>query len=358
MNAMSLINAARTKQASDIHMIAGLPPAFRIGGEIIMVQSEPLSRETLCRIVEEILTEEQKRKLETEKELCFSLFDEQHGRARVTVYFHAGSPELSIRLCTFGIPDGPTLGLPSIVDELARKPNGLILIAGPTGSGKTTTLNYMVNLINTERRCKIVMIEDPVEYIHQPKKSLVVQQEVGTDTRSFSRALIHVLRQNPDVIVLGELRELETISTALTAAETGHLVMATLHTPNAFQTVERITAVFPSGQQQQIVLQLANSLQAVITQNLVPRADRKGRVLAYEVLIANSAVRNMIRENNIHQLPNAVETGRKSNMITMDRCLEDLYQRAVITYDVAVSRARDPASIGRSESRRDGNPTN
>ena len=354
MNAMSLINAARAKQASDIHMIAGLPPAFRIGGEIIMVQSEPLSREALRRLVEEILSEDQKRRLESEKELCFSIFDEQHGRARVTVYFHAGSPELSIRLCTFAIPDGPTLGLPPVIDELARKPNGLILIAGPTGSGKTTTLNYMVNLINTERRCKIVMIEDPVEYIHQPKKSLIVQQEVGTDTQSFSRALIHVLRQNPDVIVLGEIRELETISTALTAAETGHLVLATLHTPNAFQTVERITAVFPAGQQQQIVLQLSNSLQAVITQNLVLRADRKGRALAYEVLIANSAVRNMIRENNIHHLPNAVETGRKDQMITMDRCLEDLYQRAVITYDAAVSRARDPASIGRAGIRRDG----
>jgi twitching motility protein PilT len=204
-----------------------------------------------------------------------------------------------------------------------------------------------VDLINRERRCKIVMIEDPVEYVHRPQKALIVQQEVHTDVLSFPRALVHVLRQNPDVIVIGEMRELEAISTALTAAETGHLVLATLHTPNTMQTVERITAVFPAAQQRQIILQVANSLQAVITQDLIPRADRKGRVLAYEVLVATAAVRNTIRENNLHQLYNCVETGRRDSMNTMDQRLLELYQKALITYDAAVSRARSPERFSR-----------
>ena len=337
---LELIRAARAKHASDLHLIAGVPPSLRINGEIILANAPPLEALQLRQMADGLLNEEQKKHLESSRELCFSLFDSDRARARVTVYFHAGNPEFSVRLCTFHIPDSNTLGLPAIVDELARKPNGLVLIAGATGSGKTTTLNYMVDLINRERRCKVVTIEDPVEYVHRPQKALVVQQEVHTDTLSFSKALIHVLRQNPDVIVVGEMREQEAISTALTAAETGHLVIATLHTPNTMQTVERITAVFPGDQQRQIVLQLANSLQAVITQDLIPRADRKGRALAYEVMVANPAVRNVIRENNLHQLYNLVETGRKDGMNTMDQCLQDLYQKAVITYDAALCRAR------------------
>lgn len=340
MKLLELMKTARDRNASDLHLITGLSPAMRINGEIILLNHPPLEPTQLRQMVDEILNEDQKQHLQKNWELCFSLFDADRARARVTVYFHAGNPEVSVRLCTFAIPDAFTLGLPPVLDDLARKPNGLVLIAGATGSGKTTTLNYMVDLINRERRCKIVMIEDPVEYVHRPQKALVVQQEVHTDTHSFSRALIHVLRQNPDVIVIGEMRELEAIATALTAAETGHLVLATLHTPNTMQTVERITAVFPGEQQKQITLQLANSLQAVITQDLIPRADRKGRALAYEVMIANPAVRNTIRENNLHQLYNLVETGRKDGMNTMDQCLQDLYQRAVITYDAALSRAR------------------
>ncbi len=350
MNALDLIRTARAKNASDLHLIAGLPPAMRINGEIIMANSGPLEKEPLRGIIEGILNDEQKQHLARERELCFSLFDGESGRVRVTVYYHAGSPELSARLCTPKIPDAETLGLPPIVEELARRPNGLVLIAGATGAGKTTTLNYMVDLINRERRCKIVTIEDPVEYVHRPQKSLVVQQEVHTDVLSFPKALIHVLRQNPDVIVIGEMRELDAISTALTAAETGHLVLATLHTPNTMQTVERITAVFPGSQQKQIILQLANSLQAVITQDLIPRADRKGRVLAYEVLVATTAVRNVIRENNLHQIYNMVETGRKDGMNTMDQRLLDLYQKAQITYDAAVSRARSVERFTRDTS--------
>jgi len=340
MKLLDLMQIARSMTASDLHLITGISPAMRINGEIILMNRPPMDAGELRRMVDEILNDDQKQHLQKNWELCFSLFDADRARARVTIYFHAGNTEVSVRLCSFNIPDSFTLGLPSIMDDLARKPNGLILIAGATGAGKTTTLNYMVDLINRERRCKIVMIEDPVEYVHRPQKALIVQQEVHTDTHSFSRALIHVLRQNPDVIVICEMRELEAIATALTAAETGHLVIATLHTPNTMQTVERITAVFPGDQQKQITLQLANSLQAVITQDLIPRADKKGRALAYEVMVANAAVRNTIRENNLHQLFNLVETGRKDGMNTMDQCLQDLYQRAVITYDAALSRAR------------------
>ncbi|MBI2901731.1 MAG: PilT/PilU family type 4a pilus ATPase [Planctomycetes bacterium] len=342
MKLMEILRAARAKQASDVHLVAGLPPAVRINGEILMANAAPIEAAALRRMIEEILNEDQRRHLEAERELCLSVFDGEAGRVRVALYYHAGNLEMAARLCTLLIPDRASLGLPPIVDELARKPNGLVLIAGPTGSGKTTTLNYMVDLINRERRCKIVMIEDPVEYVHRPQKSIVVQQEVYTDTHSFPRALVHVLRQNPDVIVVGEMRELDAIRTALTAAETGHLVLATLHTPNTTQTVERITAVFPEGQQEQIILQLANSLQAVVTQVLLPRADRKGRVLACEIMVANGAVRNIIREKNIQLLYGVVETSRKDGMMTLDHSLLDLYQKAVITYDVAVTHARSP----------------
>lgn len=342
MKLMTIIQAARARGASDVHLVSGLPPAFRVNGEIVMNSTTPFNRDRLREMVDELLNVEQKESLATQKELCFSIFDDDLARTRVTVYFSAGCPELSLRLCSLKIPEARDLGLPSIIDDLARRANGLVLIAGKTGSGKTTTLSCMVDQINRERRCKIVTIEDPIEYIHRPKKSIVVQQEVHTDTLSFPRALVHVLRQNPDVIVIGEMRELEAISTALTAAETGHLVLATLHTPNTVQTVERITAVFPASQQNQILLQLANTLQGVITQDLVPRADGKGRVLAYEVLVSNAAVRNNIHENSIQSLYTAIETGRREGMISMDQCLDDLYQKALITYDSAVNRARNP----------------
>lgn len=341
----SLIRIARAKQASDIHVIAGLPPAMRVHGDIIMMEADRLSRQDVTELTLSILSDAQKKHLEEARELCFSIFDEQAGRMRVTVYYHAGVPELSVRLCALDISDAGELGLPPIVAEFARRQNGIILITGPTGVGKTTTLNYMVDMINRERRTKIVMIEDPVEYVHKPIRSLIVQQEVYTDVLSFSHALVHVLRQNPDVIVIGEMRELETISTALTAAETGHLVLATLHTPNVMQTVERIIGVFPANQQQQIILQLANSLQGVIAQDLIPTADGKGRVLAYEVLLPTMAVRNFIRENAVHKIENALVTGRREGMLSMDACLAELYQKAIISYDAATSRARDPRTI-------------
>src|SRR5258708_27185205 len=234
------------------------------------------------------------------------------------------------------------LGLPVNLDELARRPNGLELVVGATGAGKTTTLNYMVNLINSERRCKIVTIEDPIEYVHENQRAIVIQQEVLTDTHSFSRALIHVLRQDPDVIVVGEMREHEAIAAALTAAETGHLVLATLHSPSVAHAFERIVGVFEGPAQRQVVLQLANSLQGIIAQDLLPSVDRSHRVLACEFLVANSAVRNLIRENNLHMLENLIQTSARDGMMLMDNSLYELYCKCQISYDTALNRARNP----------------
>jgi twitching motility protein PilT len=270
---------------------------------------------------------------------------------RATFYRRNGHPEMSFRFCGDKVAPREELGLPAKIDDLARKPNGLVLITGPTGAGKTTTLNYMVDLINSERRCKIVTIEDPIEFVHENKRAIVVQQEVLTDVHSFNRALIHVLRQDPDVIVVGEMRDYEAIATALTAAETGHLVLATMHSPNVPHALERIIGVFEGGAQKQIVLQLANALQGIIAQDLLPAADRQRRVLAYELLVANGAVRNLIRENQLHHLDNTIQTGRKEGMMLMDNCLYELYCKCAITYDTAVSRAMHPDHIIREKTR-------
>jgi len=344
-NLLDLIRYSRSKDASDIHLVVGLPPAMRINGEISMIKANPLSPDLLKTLIYDLLTDVQKEHFEREKELCFSIDDDQSGRVRITVYYHWGRPELSVRLLPLEISDAGSLGIPPVLTEKARLQNGLILITGPTGMGKSTTLNYLVDQINRERRCKIVTIEDPVEFVHKPIKSIVIQQEVYLDALSFPRALVHVLRQNPDVIVIGEMRELETISTALTAAETGHLVLATLHTPNVMQTMERVTSVFPPDQQKLVVLQLANCLQCIVAQDLVPRANRQGRVLAYEVLIANAAVRTLIRDSKSHMLQNVLATSRKEGMISMDMCLLDLYQKATISYDTALTRLRDPSLL-------------
>jgi twitching motility protein PilT len=337
-----LLEAAAQQNASDLHIIAGVPPAFRINGEIILADMDRLGPEETTTIAYSLLNETQRRKFEDEWELCISVMHHIAGRVRITFYKRNGYPELSFRFCGERIPTRGELGLPPKVDELARKRNGLVLITGPTGAGKTTTLNYLVDLINEERRCKIVTIEDPIEFVHQNKRAIVVQQEVLTDTHSFNRALIHVLRQDPDVIVVGEMREHEAISTALTAAETGHLVLATLHSPNVANALERVVGVYEGNAQRQIILQLANALQGILAQDLLPSADRTRRVLAYELMFANNAVRNIIRENQLHQLENVVQTFGKEGMVLMDNCLYDLYCRCLISYDTAMSRIRHP----------------
>ena len=342
-----LLASAGQFDASDLHLVVGVPPAFRVNGEIIIADEDALSETEVTEMAYSLLNEQQKTKFEEEWELCISLLHQEAGRLRATFYRRNGHPEMSFRFCGERIATREELGLPEKIEELARKPHGLVLVTGPTGAGKTTTLNYMVDLINSERRCKIVTIEDPIEFVHQNKRAIVVQQEVLTDVRSFNRALIHVLRQDPDVIVVGEMRDYEAISTALTAAETGHLVLATLHSPNVSHALERMLGVFDGNAQRQIILQLANSLQGIIAQELLPAADRTRRVLAYELIVANPAVRNMIRENQVHQLENTIQTGRKEGMTLMDNCLYDLYCKCLITYDTAMSRARHPDRIVR-----------
>jgi len=253
-----LLAAASDFDASDLHLVAGVPPAFRVNGEIIIADEDSLSEAEVERIAYSLLNEQQRKKFDQEWELCISLVHPAIGRVRATFYRRNGHPEMSCRFCGDRVSTREELGLPEKLDELARRPNGLVLVTGPTGAGKTTTLNYLVDLINSERRCKIVTIEDPIEFVHANKRAIVVQQEVLTDVRSFNRALIHVLRQDPDVIVVGEMRDFEAISTALTAAETGHLVLATMHSPSVSHALERIVGVFEGSAQRQIILQLSN----------------------------------------------------------------------------------------------------
>jgi twitching motility protein PilT len=344
-----LLAAATDFDASDLHLVAGVPPAFRVNGEIIIADEDALTESEVEQMAYGLLNEQQRKKFDQEWELCISLMHRVAGRVRATFYRRNGHPEMSCRFCGDRVSSREELGLPEKIDELARRPNGLVLVTGPTGAGKTTTLNYMVNLINSERRCKIVTIEDPIEFVHANKRAIVVQQEVLSDVRSFNRALIHVLRQDPDVIVVGEMRDFEAISTALTAAETGHLVLATMHSPSVSHALERIVGVFEGSAQRQIILQLSNALQGIIAQELLPAADRTRRVLAYELIVANGAVRNLIRENNFHQLENTIQTGRKEGMTLMDNCLYDLYCKCLITYDTALSRARHPDQIIRQK---------
>jgi len=344
-----LLETAVGYEASDLHLVVGVPPAFRVNGEIILADEDAVSPRDAAEIVETLLNEQQRRKFEQDWELCISLLHGIAGRVRVTLYRRNGHPELSLRFCGHVIPSREELGLPKQVDDFARKPNGLVLISGPTGAGKTTTMNYLVNLINEERRCKVVTIEDPIEFVHENKRAIIVQQEVLSDVRSFGRALIHVLRQDPDVIVIGEMREPEAIATALTAAETGHLVLATMHSPSAAHAIERITGVFEGSAQRQVVLQLSNSLQGILAQELLPAVDRTRRVLAYELIVATGAVRNIVRENTLHMLENIIQTGRKEGMVLMDNCLYELYCKCLISYDTALSRARNPERITRQK---------
>jgi twitching motility protein PilT len=343
------INAALDLRASDLHIIAGVPPSFRVNGDIIFADHDALNPAETTGICFSLLTDDQRVQFDREWELCISISHETAGRIRATLYKRNNHPELSLRFCGEKIPSRESLGLPAKIDDLARKPNGLVLITGPTGAGKTTTLNYMIDLINTERRCKIVTVEDPIEYVHRNKNAIVVQQEVLTDTHSFSRALVHILRQDPDVIVVGEMRDHEAIAAALTAAETGHLVIATMHSPNVQHAFERIVGVFEGSAQRQIIMQLSSSLQGILAQELLPSVDRSSRVLAYELLIATGAVRNIIRENNKHMLETLMQTGGKDGMVLMDACIYDLYCRALISYDTALSRARNPERMAKKQ---------
>ncbi len=329
------------KKASDLHLTEKEPPILRIDGNIYRTTTGALSKDDLKRMIYSVLTNPQKEKFERELELDFSLALPSMDRFRVNIHLQKGSVEAAFRRVPLVIPTIQDLGLPPIVFDLARRPNGLVLVTGPTGVGKTTTLAAIIDLINSEKECVMVCIEDPIEFIHVNKKSIVKQREVYADTHSFAEALKHTLRQDPNVIVVGEMRDLETISTTLTAAETGHLVLATLHTPDAPQTVQRIIDVFPPHQQQQVKLQLADCLQGVISQLLLPRTSGTGRVLATEIMIATAGIRNLIREQEIEQIPTLIQTGSQYGMKTMDKCLKDLFQQGLITMDAAMSKVKN-----------------
>jgi twitching motility protein PilT len=330
------------KGASDLHVTENEPPILRIDGKLYRSNLSVLTKADLKKMIYGILTDPQKEMFERQLELDFSLAMPNFDRFRVNVHLQKGSVEAAFRRVPKEVPGLEELGLPPIIVELARKPNGLVLVTGPTGMGKTTTLAAMINLINNEREALVICIEDPIEFIFTNKKSIIKQREVYADTRTFAEALRHALRQDPNVIVVGEMRDLETISTALTAAETGHLVLATLHTPDAPQTIERIIDVFPSHQQQQVKLQLADCLQAVISQLLLPHASGKGRVLATEVMIGTAGIRNLIREAEIEQILTLMQTGSQYGMKTMDKALKELMQKGLISLDVALSKVKNP----------------
>lgn len=329
------------KKASDLHLTYDTPPVLRIDGKLMLTNKEPLSREELKKMIYSILTDNQKEKFEKDKELDFSLTLSGLDRFRVNIHMQRGAVEAAFRRIPLFIPNMEELGLPPVIADFARRPNGLVLLTGPTGTGKTTTLASMINLINEEKEVLITMIEDPIEYVHFNKKAIIKQREVYSDTNSFAEALKRCLRQDPDIIVVGEMRDLETISTALTAAETGHLVLATLHTPDAPQTIERIIDVFPPHQQQQVKLQLASALQGVVCQRLLPRASGEGRILSTEIMVATAGVRNLIREQAIEQIPTAIQTGSAYGMHTMDKSLQRLYQEGLITYETALSNVNN-----------------
>jgi twitching motility protein PilT len=334
-----LLRLVVEKRGSDLHLASGVPPVLRIDGQLLATNYEVLSDFQVQRMIYAILTDEQIRTFETEYELDCSYELKGVSRFRVNVYRDRGAVAGAFRVIPSLIPTVRGLGLPLVLEDLSRRPRGLILVTGPTGSGKSTTLAAMIGQINNERSCHIVTIEDPIEYLHTHRRSLINQRELGADTRSFPAALKHALREDPDVILVGEMRDLETMALAITAAETGHLVFSTVHTNNAAQTVDRIVDVFPPGQQEQIRIQLSNNLEAVLSQQLLPRAGTPGRVAAMEIMIASPAIRNLIREAKAHQITSIIQTSAHLGMQTMDQCLRDLYQRGLITYEEAMGRA-------------------
>lgn len=338
--------------ASDLHISSDLPPIVRVDGNLIKTDYPTLTTEDVESLVFPMLSNEQRRTLEQVWELDLSYGIHGLGRFRVNIYKDKGSYAAAFRAINSKIPDVESLGLHPIVRELTEKPRGLILVTGPTGSGKSTTLASMIDHINETRAEHILIIEDPIEYIHTSKRSIVHQRELGQDTRSFTNALRSALREDPDIIMVGEMRDLETIALALTAAETGHLVLGTLHTSSASQTIDRIIDVFPENQQQQIRIQLSTSLVAVLSQTLLPKLDedginKKGRVMAQEVMTMNSAVANLIREGKTAQLYSVIQTGSQYGMQTLETALKDLYMSNSITLDDALSKSQRPEEFKR-----------
>src|SRR5213079_3064666 len=342
----ALLERMVARNASDLHITVGTPPAMRVHGSLERYTDIPeLTPEDTHQILYRILSTEQQKQLEIDRQIDFAHSIPGLARFRVNVFFQRGTLGAAFRLIPADIKTLEELGIPSALHSLTEKPRGLVLITGPTGSGKSTTLAALIDEINRKRAEHILTIEDPVEFVHRHKRCIVNQREIGPDATSFAEALRAALRQDPDVILLGEMRDLETIATALTAAETGHLVFATLHTQDAPQTIDRIIDVFPAHQQQQVRVQLAASLQGIVSQTLLPTADGSGRCVACEVLVPDDAVRNLIRQGKVEQIYSVMQTGTGKGMQTMEQSLAELTLRGVITIDTALSRSSRPEQL-------------
>ncbi|TMM21806.1 MAG: type IV pilus twitching motility protein PilT, partial [Actinobacteria bacterium] len=333
---------------SDLHLTAGTPPTVRIHGELERLEDyPPLNPRSLQGMIYAILPQKMRERFEQELELDMSYSLPGRARFRVNVFMQRDAVGAVFRVIPFDIKNIVDLGLPPVAADLARFPRGFVVVTGPTGSGKSTTLAAMVDVVNTERSGHIMTVEDPIEFLHKHKKCVVNQREIGADTHSFASALKHVLRQDPDVILVGEMRDLETISTAITAAETGHLVFATLHTQDAPHTIDRIIDVFPPHQQQQVRVQLSTTLQGVVTQQLIPTVDGQGRVAAAEVMIATPGIRNLVREGKVHQIYSAMQAGGRYGMQTMDMSLASHVKAGRISQQMAFERCHDPEELQR-----------
>ncbi len=342
-----LLQIAREMQASDIHLTVGLPPRVRVNGELMNLNYPKLMSDDVEKLVIPTMNQQLLDTFKKDGEIDYSFSVPSVGRYRVNAFRQRGAVACAMRAVATEIPDPEMLGVPqSVIDLYARK-RGLVLVTGPTGSGKSTTLASIINRVNENRNAHVITLEDPIEYLHSHKRAMINQREIGLDTNSYAAALRAALREDPDVILVGEMRDLETISTAITAAETGHLVFSTLHTIGAAATIDRIIDVFPPHQQQQIRFQLAVVLEAVISQQLLPRIDRPGRVAAFEVLHGSVSVKNLIREGKTYQIPAYMQSSKKDGMITMDDALIDLYRQGMISYEDAVGFAQDMTYVGK-----------
>ena len=345
-NLHQLLKAMVEKGASDLHVTTGSPPQLRIDGKLVPLKTPPLSPVDTKQLSYSILTDAQKHKFEEETELDLSFGVKGLSRFRANIFMQRGAVAGAFRTIPFKILTFQELGLPPIVTDLAKKPRGLVLVTGPTGSGKSTTLASIIDKINTDRHEHIITIEDPIEYLHPHKNCLVNQREVGADTASFKKALKYILRQDPDVVLIGEMRDLETVEAALVISETGHLAFATLHTNSAVQTINRILDVFPPYQQPQVRAQLSFVLEGVLTQNLLPRAGGPGRVLIIEVMVPNPAIRNLIREDKVHQVYSQMQVGQaKFGMQTFNQSLALAFSKRLITLEEAMGRSSDPDEL-------------
>jgi twitching motility protein PilT len=330
MDVAELLMLTKDRGGSDLHLSAGAQPLMRLHGQLTPIEDRPLSRDEVHRMVYEILNDDQRRLFEEQRDLDFAIEIGEHARFRVNVFNQRNGEGAVFRVIPTQIRSFQELGLPEVMQTLALRENGLVLVTGPTGSGKSTTLAAMIDLVNSTQKKHIITLEDPIEFVHRSKGCLVNQREVHSHTKSFSAALRAALREDPDVIRVGEMRDLETISLALTAAETGHLVFGTLHTKSAPKTIDRVIDAFPPAQQQQVRVQLAEALQGVVSQLLLPTKDKKGRVAAFEIMVATVAIRNLIREGKTHQMPSSIQTGTQLGMQSLEQALRNLVMQGRI----------------------------